>query len=67
MRWGATTTVSGRSMPREGRHRRAAMLLSSGEEDAPPVLREFVGTYLESARLLGQRTAALHLVLSARH
>jgi maltose alpha-D-glucosyltransferase/alpha-amylase len=33
--------------------------------EIPPVLRELIGQYLESARLLGQRTAELHLAIGA--
>ena len=35
------------------------------EPEAPEELQELVGTYLESARLLGERTAELHLALAA--
>jgi len=36
-------------------------------ENRPPVLaRELFGTYLESARMLGRRTAELHLALATR-
>lgn len=34
-------------------------------EDAPPVVQELIGTYLEFARLLGRRTASLHLALAS--
>jgi maltose alpha-D-glucosyltransferase/alpha-amylase len=34
--------------------------------DYPPVIGELVGIYLESARLLGQRTAELHRALGSR-
>ncbi len=36
-----------------------------GFEHASPALQELIGTYLESARLLGERTAALHQTLAA--
>jgi len=35
------------------------------EQDIPPVMLEHIGTYLESARLLGVRTAELHLALAS--
>lgn len=35
-------------------------------EDTPPQASEFIGYYLETARLLGQRTGELHLVLAER-
>jgi len=38
-------------------------LLGLVENDLPPVVSEVIGTYLETARMLGQRTAELHLVL----
>src|SRR5439155_21698927 len=34
------------------------------EEDLPATAQEFIGPYLESARLLGQRTAELHVALA---
>ncbi|HEU5102150.1 MAG TPA: maltose alpha-D-glucosyltransferase [Roseiflexaceae bacterium] len=40
-------------------------LLSLAEQDAPPYVRELIGDYLDLARLLGQRTAELHLALSS--
>jgi maltose alpha-D-glucosyltransferase/alpha-amylase len=39
-------------------------LLALSQEDLPPIAAETVGTYLDSARLLGQQTAELHLALS---
>jgi maltose alpha-D-glucosyltransferase/alpha-amylase len=33
--------------------------------DLPPNVEELIGAYLESAKMLGQRTAALHLALTA--
>ena len=33
--------------------------------EPPPLVREMVGTYLESARLLGKRTAAMHQALAS--
>jgi maltose alpha-D-glucosyltransferase/alpha-amylase len=35
------------------------------QEDLPHVAHEFVGHYLESARLMGQRTAELHIALGS--
>jgi len=35
------------------------------EQDIPPAVLENIGTYLESARLLGVRTAELHLTLAS--
>ena len=40
-------------------------LLALSQEDAPPRVAELIGTYLESAQLLGQRTAELHVALSS--
>jgi maltose alpha-D-glucosyltransferase/alpha-amylase len=41
-------------------------LLKLAEQEAPADVRERIGIYLESARLLGQRTAELHIALSSR-
>ncbi len=35
------------------------------QEDPPPRATELIGSYLESARLLGQRTAEMHLALAS--
>ena len=35
-------------------------------EELPPLAEEMIGTYLESARLLGERTADMHLALASR-
>jgi maltose alpha-D-glucosyltransferase/alpha-amylase len=35
------------------------------EEDLPPLVSEVIGPYVASARLLGQRTAELHLALAS--
>jgi maltose alpha-D-glucosyltransferase / alpha-amylase len=35
-------------------------------EEPPPLAEEMIGTYLESARLLGERTADMHLALASR-
>ncbi|HSU52668.1 MAG TPA: maltose alpha-D-glucosyltransferase, partial [Candidatus Dormibacteraeota bacterium] len=38
-------------------------MLSLARTDVPQAMAQLLGTYMESARLLGQRTADLHLVL----
>jgi maltose alpha-D-glucosyltransferase/alpha-amylase len=43
----------------------AEPLLASIAHAPPPAARAFVGGYLDSARLLGQRTAELHIALSS--
>ena len=40
-------------------------LLALAEGDIPPLASELIGPYLASARLLGQRTAELHLALAS--
>jgi maltose alpha-D-glucosyltransferase / alpha-amylase len=40
-------------------------LLDLRDEDFPFLARELIGAYLESARLLGQRTAELHVALAS--
>ncbi len=40
-------------------------LLQISREELPPILSELMAPYLESARILGQRTAELHLVLAS--
>ncbi len=40
-------------------------LFEAAEGDAGPNVREMLGTYLEVSRLLGQRTAEMHLALTA--
>jgi len=40
-------------------------LLVLAEEDIPPLVSEVIGPYVASARLLGQRTAELHLALAS--
>ena len=42
-----------------------ADLLRLSSDEAPPAVQESIGTYLESARLLGQRTAQLHMTLAS--
>jgi maltose alpha-D-glucosyltransferase/alpha-amylase len=39
-------------------------LLTLAEEEVPPQVTELIGPYLESARLLAQRTAELHVALA---
>jgi maltose alpha-D-glucosyltransferase/alpha-amylase len=46
---------------------RGAQLLELAEMEPPPLASDMIGPYLESARLLGRRTAELHLALSARY
>jgi len=36
------------------------------KEELPPLAEEIIGAYLESARLLGERTADMHLALASR-
>ncbi len=40
-------------------------LLQSLDEGVPAAAREMIGTYLESARMLGERTAEMHLMLAS--
>ena len=40
-------------------------LLALAERDTPPLARALIGPYVASARLLGQRTAELHLALAS--
>ena len=40
-------------------------LIDLVEEELPSAAQEFIGSYLESARLLGQRTAELHVALAS--
>jgi maltose alpha-D-glucosyltransferase/alpha-amylase len=40
-------------------------LLELARMDAPPIAYETIGAYMESARLLGRRTAQLHLALAS--
>jgi maltooligosyltrehalose trehalohydrolase len=40
-------------------------LLALAEGDVPPLVSELIGPYLVSARLLGRRTAELHLALAS--
>ena len=40
-------------------------LLNLAAQEPPPAARELIGPYRDSARLLGQRTAELHLALAA--
>lgn len=41
-------------------------LLRFVDDEVPMLARELIGSYLESARLLGQRTAELHIALASR-
>jgi trehalose synthase-fused probable maltokinase len=43
----------------------AKPLLALSREDPPPAVAELIGTYVESARLLGVRTAELHVALAS--
>jgi maltose alpha-D-glucosyltransferase/alpha-amylase len=56
----ALTTEMGESDTESSRH----SLLSLAQTDLPSTASELIGPYLESARLLGRRTAELHLVLA---
>src|SRR5262249_3120800 len=40
-------------------------LIDVVDAEVPPLVQELMGRYLESARLLGERTAQLHLTLAA--
>jgi maltose alpha-D-glucosyltransferase/alpha-amylase len=40
-------------------------LVELASDDVPPLAHDTIGTYLESARLLGQRTAELHTALAS--
>ena len=40
-------------------------VIALARQELPPEVPELVGTYLESARMLGARTAAMHLALAA--
>jgi maltose alpha-D-glucosyltransferase/alpha-amylase len=40
-------------------------VLALTEEEVPPLVSEMAGSYLASARLLGQRTAELHIALAS--
>jgi maltose alpha-D-glucosyltransferase / alpha-amylase len=39
--------------------------LDLANQEPPEIARELIGTYLESARLIGQRTAELHIALAS--
>jgi len=41
-------------------------ILAMAGTEPPPLAQELMGTYLESARLLGQRTGELHVALASR-
>jgi maltose alpha-D-glucosyltransferase/alpha-amylase len=72
--WTYTLDVLGRYFERimTGREReqlapipRERLLELTGQEP-PPEVRDRIGTYLQSAQLLGQRTAELHIALASR-
>jgi maltose alpha-D-glucosyltransferase/alpha-amylase len=48
------------------KHAKSLPLLELAERDPPDLARELIGYYLESAELLGQRTAELHVALASR-
>jgi maltose alpha-D-glucosyltransferase/alpha-amylase len=48
-----------------GAPRPAAGVLDLADQEPPAVVRELMAPYLETARLLGQRTADLHVVLAS--
>jgi maltose alpha-D-glucosyltransferase/alpha-amylase len=55
----------------DGRHSAAvpvpdARLLDLTDQDPPPLVTERLGAYIETARLLGRRTAELHAALASR-
>jgi maltose alpha-D-glucosyltransferase / alpha-amylase len=52
------------TMPDEEQSISAAALLELAEREPPALARELIGAYLDTAQLLGQRTAELHLALS---
>jgi maltose alpha-D-glucosyltransferase / alpha-amylase len=55
------------ALPPEERQPPTAPLSQAGlaDGDIPPAIQELMGRYYDSARLLGQRTAELHLALGA--
>lgn len=70
--WEHTLDVAGRSYDEAGADRRlpemtltTAALLAAAAEEPASLAREVVGPYLEQVRLLGERTAELHLALAA--
>ncbi len=71
--WRYTLDELGRYFERALEHRsdeqrtdtRARALLSLATEEPPPLASEVLGGYLGSARLLGQRTAELHIALAS--
>jgi maltose alpha-D-glucosyltransferase / alpha-amylase len=52
------------ALPDEDRAITAAALLELAEREPPAQARELIGAYLDTAELLGQRTAELHLALA---
>src|SRR2546423_7430725 len=57
--------VLARGPAREGPFVDRPALLELARTEAPDIAHETIGAYLESARLLGQRTAELHLALAS--
>jgi maltose alpha-D-glucosyltransferase / alpha-amylase len=73
--WSYTLDILGRYFERvltakDGGHDLAAVpaepLLELADREPPSEVRERIGIYLQSARLLGQRTAELHIALASR-
>lgn len=56
-----------RSLPEEFQAAPAegGSILALADKEIPEIVPERIGTYLESARLLGERTAAMHLALAS--
>jgi maltose alpha-D-glucosyltransferase/alpha-amylase len=59
------TQVAGQPLPSHEAARPQRSLLELLEEKPPALAGEKIGSYLESARLMGQRTAELHLALAS--
>jgi maltose alpha-D-glucosyltransferase / alpha-amylase len=53
------------ALPDEDRAITAAALLELAEREPPAQARELIGTFLDTASLLGQRTAELHIALAS--
>jgi maltose alpha-D-glucosyltransferase / alpha-amylase len=58
------TRAATMTMPDDQQSITAAALLELAERELPAQARELIGTYLDTAQLLGQRTAELHVALS---
>ena len=68
IRWRPSTATLRRCAPsRSGAHATVPQqpLLALAEGDVPPLASALIGPYVASARLLGQRTAELHLALAS--